>query len=97
MDIYSVKHTIRRITIEHGFVTLIKRGVIRIIDKCLYHLFSKSNIQDNLIVFYSTPDFSDNARVLFEHMIEEEYNNKYQLVWVVTSPQKYLRYFGKNI
>ncbi len=34
-------------------------------------------------------DFSDNARALFEHMLKEGFNEKYELVWLVKNPSEY--------
>ena len=97
MDISNIIHTIQRINSEYGLYMVIKRGVIRVVDKCLYSFLSKSNIQDKTIVFYSTPDFSDNSRILFEYMVRERYTDKYQLIWIVNSPVNYLKYHGNNI
>ncbi|WWR16307.1 CDP-glycerol glycerophosphotransferase family protein [Lachnospiraceae bacterium JLR.KK008] len=56
---------------------------------------------ENVIVFRSGPhasayvagmDFSDNARALFEFMLNKRYNNKYKLVWFVKHPQDFSAY-----
>lgn len=39
-------------------------------------------------------DFSDNAKALFEYMLEKEYNKKYSLVWMVKCPDDYDKYAG---
>lgn len=53
---------------------------------------------ENLIVFRSGPhassyvkgmDYGDNARALFEYMLEEGCNCKYELVWLVKNPSEY--------
>lgn len=54
-------------------------------------------IVENQILFESNPDFSDNARALFEYMIEQGYNEKYKLVWLVRDPHKYEKYVTKNV
>lgn len=55
----------------------------------------------NLILFRSGPhassyvpgmDFADNARALFEYMLEQGYNKKYELVWLVKDPEAFKRY-----
>lgn len=55
----------------------------------------------NMIVFRSGPhvssyvkgmDFSDNARALFEHMLQKGYNEKYELVWLVKNPDEFISY-----
>lgn len=61
----------------------------------------------NLIIFRSGPhasayvkgmDFSDNARAVFEYMIANNYNEKYEIIWFVKSPDDYKDYSKyKNI
>lgn len=55
----------------------------------------------NMILFRSGPhassyvkgmDFSDNARALFEYMLKEGYNEKYELVWLVKNPTEFDAY-----
>lgn len=56
---------------------------------------------ENIIVFRSGPhasayvkgmDFSDNARALFEYMLAEGYNERYQLIWLVKNPQEFTKW-----
>lgn len=56
---------------------------------------------ENIIVFRSGPhatsyvsgmDFADNARALFEYMLAEGYNEKYELVWLVKNPEEFSAY-----
>lgn len=56
---------------------------------------------ENLIVFRSGPhassyiegtDFYDNARALFEYMLQCGCNKKYELVWLVKYPEQYQEY-----
>lgn len=42
-------------------------------------------VEDNLIVFRSSLDYSDNARVLFDYMIKNGLNKKYKIVWMVAN------------
>ncbi len=50
---------------------------------------------ENIIVFRSGPhassyvkgmDYADNARALFEYMLKEAYNQRYELIWLVKNP-----------
>ncbi len=54
-----------------------------------------------LILFRSGPhaasyvkgmDFADNARALFEYMLQNRYNTKYELVWLVKNPDEFTQY-----
>ncbi|WP_018305802.1 CDP-glycerol glycerophosphotransferase family protein [Desulfitobacterium hafniense] len=63
-------------------------------------LFTKFKVK-NRIVFRSGPerggdywDYADNARALFEYMTENQYNDKYELIWAVEDVSKY-RYLEK--
>ena len=58
---------------------------------------------ENIIVFRSGPirssyikgtDFLDNARALFEYMLDNNYNEKYKLVWLVKNPEEFSKYNG---
>lgn len=43
-------------------------------------------------------DFGDNARALFEYMLAEGYDKKYELVWIVKNPELYQnRYVERNV
>lgn len=65
-----------------------------------YHyskLYEKRPLE-NIIIFRSGAeasidipgmDFYDNSRALFEHMLHEGYNEKYELVWLVHRPADY--------
>ncbi|MCI8335473.1 MAG: hypothetical protein HFH25_12980 [Lachnospiraceae bacterium] len=53
---------------------------------------------ENIIVFRSGPhtssyvrgmDYADNARALFEYMLKNSYNQKYELVWLVKNPSEF--------
>ncbi|MBD5509224.1 MAG: hypothetical protein HDR05_14630 [Lachnospiraceae bacterium] len=40
-------------------------------------------------VYVKGLDFADNARALFEYMLAEGYNERYQLIWLVKNPQEF--------
>ena len=43
-------------------------------------------------------DFSDNAKALFDYMLENEYNKEYKLIWYVHDPKEYSSYDNiKNV
>ena len=46
-----------------------------------------------LIVFHSRPDFSDNSRAFSDYLINNGYTKRYQIVWMLESPQKHKRIF----
>ena len=69
----------------------IKRSAIRILAvplhdapaKCYQqYLRSFSKIQENQILFYSTPSFSDNAKVLFDYL-KQNYADRFHIIWLI--------------
>lgn len=71
----------------------------------IYNLYRKFGIK-NIILFESNPDFTDNAKVLFDYMLEQHVNDKYELVWLVKNKDdfkdikiknvKFVNFFMKN-
>lgn len=51
----------------------------------------------NVILFESVPDMEGNSRAVFDKMVEQEMNNKYQLVWLVTNPKQFEHIQLKNV
>lgn len=43
----------------------------------------------NQVFFYSTPDFSDNSRAIYEELKKYDTNNKYTIIWAVKDYEKY--------
>lgn len=76
------------------------------IEEAYREQYEKSPLK-NIIVFRSGPhtcsyvkgmDFADNARALFEYMLQEGYNEKYEMVWLVRNPENFNEYTGcKNV
>lgn len=59
----------------------------------------KGSRLEDIIVYRSGPhvssyvrgmDYADNARALFEYMLREDYNQTYELVWLVKNPLEFL-------
>ena len=49
-----------------------------------YRLFSK--VDDHTMYFESNPDFADNARALFEYLMEQGLNETYRIYWAADRP-----------
>lgn len=54
-------------------------------------------IVPNRIVFETNDDFTDNGRALFDYMIENHYQDKYEIIWLVNDPAKYKKYNQHNV
>ena len=44
---------------------------------------------ENRMLFETNDDFTDNGRALFDYLIENGYNKKYEIIWLVHEPEKY--------
>ena len=76
------------------FKKIVKYICIRI-DRMLVTFFSILPIKKNYIVLESEGDFWDNARAFYEYLIDNSYNNKYRIIWIVHEPNLYPR--RKNV
>ena len=47
---------------------------------------------ENRILFETNDDFTDNGRALFDYLVKQGYNKKYEIVWLVHEPGKYKKY-----
>lgn len=53
----------------------------KMLKKILKKIFAKLNIK-NFIILESRPDFSDNTKRIYDYLIENNYNDKYIIVWL---------------
>lgn len=68
-----------------------------IYEKVIKNLyFYKSKVDSNTIIFESEGDYCDNARALYEYMIENKYNERYNIIWIVNDVDRY-KAINKNI
>ena len=70
-------------------------------EELIYREKYNSEELKDIIIFRSGPkstiyvegmDFSDNSRALFQYMLDNGYNKKYELVWFVHDPSMFERY-----
>lgn len=54
-------------------------------------------LHPNRMLFETNDDFTDNGRALFDYLVENGYNQKYELVWLVHDPKKYEKYQAPNV
>ena len=76
-------------------------------DKAVYHMGTGRKVKQfteklppvepNRLVFMSNPDYSDNARVLSEYLVTHGYLDKYEIVWLVSEPDKYEQYAREGL
>lgn len=75
--------------------------------KELYNATKKKQIEDwkanrpdispGRIVFYSSVDYSDNARVLSDYLVNHGYLKDHEIIWLVSDPEKFKKYERPNL
>ena len=69
-----------------------KKSIKKIIKK----IFNKSKIK-NFIIMESRPDFSDNTKRIFDYLIENNYNQKYKIIWLLHDNKKFKKIKINNV
>lgn len=86
-------------------------GVIRagriMTAKSLYRMTKKKQIREwkknrpeivpGRLVFYSSVDYSDNARALSDYLVEQGYLKDHEIIWLVSDPEKFRQYEQPNL
>lgn len=95
---YNIDFYIRK----YGFTDIVKKIVYKlenIINKKTLSIFKTVvPTKSNYIFFESEGDFCDNARALYQYMIEKNFNNKYKIVWKVSDSNLFKeKYNVKNV
>ena len=58
---------------------------------------NRPDISPGRMVFYSSVDYSDNARVLSDYLVEHGYLKDHEIIWLVSDPEKYKKYEQPNL
>ncbi len=58
-------------------------------DMCMLLLFRVFPIRKKRIFMESEGDFTDNVRVFYDWLIENRYNELYEIIWMVHEPSRY--------
>lgn len=100
MKIDSIRKKVR----EDGFFETAVYYFCRVWTKSEMHLIGKwirkfGTVNEKRIVFKNRQmqDFTDNARALFEYLIEKGYNQEYQIIWAVSEKNKLKQKKYKNV
>lgn len=88
-----------------NYITKVIKGItkcVQTIKMIIYNAIGKyhrkwTKTKNNYILFETEGDFCDNGRALYEYMIENGYNEKYYITWIVTEPKKYNKKSPKNV
>ena len=80
---------LKSFTQSHGILQAIQLILSRILDNTLDYIYYHSlPINNKRILFFSTPDYSDNARALYNYMISKNLDKTYDLIWAVSDSKK---------
>ena len=89
----------KKIYKKSGFSGLSRAVVYRLTEKRRINRLKKKppKLVENRILFESMVDFSDNCRALFDYMIKEGLNQKYEIIWLVSDPRNFSEYSFHNV
>ena len=74
---------------QNGLRSAVQLILSRILDNTLNSLYyHKLPIDNNRFLFFSTPDYSDNARALYDYMVSKNLDKTYDLIWAVANSMK---------
>ena len=89
---------------KEGFFSLIKvllhstkKRALAPIEKFLLKRATNTKTDERTIIFQSEGDFCDNARALYEYMLQNDYGKKYKLIWFVNDPEKLNKYKNPQV
>lgn len=83
---------------SNGLVKTIPRVTAHALDILLdtfYYRFK--TVKENRLLFMSVPDYSDNARALYDYMMEQHLDSKYELIWSIADSRKYRELSKKGV
>lgn len=52
---------------------------------------------NNRILFETRKDFSGEGKIFYDYLISQEYNKKYEIIWLVKNPEKLKKYERENV
>ena len=77
---------------SHGFrgsVEIVSQKIVNKLNKAIFDFNKVFPLQENLIVFESDGDFSDNSFALFDYLRKHGSLKKYKFVWLVNDKKIY--------
>lgn len=82
----------------------IKTTILFIIIAPIYKLFSNilkliikyTKIDENYILFASSPDFSDNSKILYDYYRNSKEYKNHKFIWLISKNDNYKKYKEKN-
>lgn len=100
MKINSIKKKVKEIgtwaAVEYYLCRIATKLSMIVIGKYTQYF---SEVCENRIIFKNRQqqDYSDNARALFEYLVENNYNEKYEIIWAVSDPDNFRKMSYRNV
>ena len=66
------------------------------IKKIVLSIFSLYRIK-NIILLESVPDFTDSSKMFFDYLIQNKFNQKYKIFWLVNDKSKFVDFKYDNV
>ena len=84
---------------KYGFLPTLLLGIGKIIYRLFISFYIKTcklftKVDKNTIILYSIPDFAENSKAIYEFLISNSYQIKYNLFWIVEEPNKYKEHYS---
>ena len=80
-----------------AIVILLLKYIRRTINRVyIFYLQRCAHVKDEVIVFSSTPDYSDNSKALSDYLVSNDYDKRYKIYWLVDDVDKYICQNGKS-
>lgn len=94
MQLIEIIKKIKRKGLLNSIIFVIITINYNILRKVLMFFFSRSEIKDNYVLFYSFPDYSDNAKVFYDYY-RKNYG-KYKYIWLLANDANVKDYKEEN-
>lgn len=98
------KEACKRILKEQGFSGFVLHYGARVLTKTEKQVIGRftarfCKVKQNRLVFKNREnlDYTDNPRAFFDYLVKEGYNEKYEIIWLVSDPKKFRKLKYKNV
>ena len=84
----KIKNKVKEKGLLFTIIYSINSTIYFFLSKIVYSIAKKKRLK-NIFVFYSLPDFSDNAKELYNYYINNNDYKDYKFIWMVSKPKKF--------
>ena len=98
------KEACKRILKEQGISGFVLHYGARVLTKTEKQVIGRftarfCKVKQKRLVFKNREnlDYTDNPRAVFDYLVQEGYNEKYEIIWLVSDPKKFRKLKYKNV